>query len=75
MGGRLHRRGAGALYRLSNKSFGFPQGWGGIAIGAKQRGQTIFSNEEFANCPTVCLAEFRLYRNQQSGFKTLSPHA
>jgi len=30
MGGSLQRRGAGALYRLSNKSFGFPRGWGGV---------------------------------------------
>ena len=43
MGGRLLRRGAGALYRLSNKSFGFPQGWGGGALIAKQMGKTFSS--------------------------------
>lgn len=41
MGGRLLRRGAGALYRLSNKSFGFPQVWGGGALIAKQMGKTL----------------------------------
>ena len=41
MGGRLHRRGAGALYRLSNKSFGFPQGWGVGSPIAKQMGETF----------------------------------
>jgi hypothetical protein len=41
MGGRLHRRGAGTLYRLSNKSFGFPQRWGGVANIAKWMGQTF----------------------------------
>jgi len=28
----LHRRGAGTLYRLSNKSFGFAREWGALDL-------------------------------------------